>query len=150
MLSGKELFSLRRVAVVKNRALRIVFIVLGWLLVGIAFVGVFLPLIPTVGPILLAGFLFSRSSERFDKWLVENRYFGPTIRDWRTGAGFSIRAKMIAVASIATSFTISIIVVTENIVVRLGLTALGLTIALYVVSRPTKQSHATSFASSQT
>lgn len=115
---------------------------LGWLWVGIAFAGVFLPLIPTVGPILLAGFFFSRSSRRFDDWLINNRYFGPTIRDWRAGAGFSMRAKVAAVAAITASFTISLITVTENLAVRLGLTALGFTIALYVVSRPTKQPRA--------
>lgn len=139
MLSKATLLSLPRMAVVKSRALRIILTALGWLWIGVAFIGVFLPLIPTVGPILLAGFFFSRSSDRIDRWLVSNRYFGQTILDWRAGVGFSVRAKIIAVVSIAASFTISVSVVTEHLGLRIGLIALGVTIALYVVSRPTKR-----------
>ncbi len=129
-------------AVVKSRALRITFIVLGVGSVGVGFIGVFLPLVPTVGPIILAGFFFSRSSERFDAWLINNRFFGSTINDWRSKAGFSVRAKLVAVAAIATSFAISITLVTDNLVARMALFTLGLAIIVYVVSRPTKQPHA--------
>lgn len=134
-------------AVVKNRMLRIAFVALGFLSVGVGFLGVFLPLIPTVGPILLAGFFFSRSSERFDDWLVNNRYFGGAINDWRAGAGFSVKGKVIAVTAITFSFTLSIITVTDHVVMRLALVMLGIAIATYVVTRPTKPAHTMSLTS---
>lgn len=116
-----------------------VYLVLGLLSVSIAFVGVFLPLIPTTGPVLLAAFFFARSSERFDQWLETNALFGGIVRDWRAGVGFSVRGKTVAVAAIATTFTISVVYATDSMPLRVMLILLGLSIATYVVTRPTKR-----------
>jgi hypothetical protein len=126
-------------AVSKYPVVRALYLVLGVLSLGIGFIGTVLPLIPTTGPVLLAGFFFSRSSERFDRWLENNALFGTMVRDWRAGVGFSVRAKAIAVAAIAATFTISAIYVTDSAFGRLMLVLLGATIALYVVTRPTKR-----------
>jgi uncharacterized membrane protein YbaN (DUF454 family) len=111
---------------------------LGWLWVGIAFIGVVLPGIPTTGPILLAAFFFSKSSDRFDQWLVSNRFFGGIVRDWRAGNGFTVKAKTIAVIAIFASFTITTLWFTTNPYARLAMWLLAAAIASYVVTRPTK------------
>ncbi|MCL1598423.1 MAG: YbaN family protein [Actinomycetia bacterium] len=128
-------------AVVRSRTLRTVLMVLGWLWVGIAFIGIFVPILPSTGPILLAAFLFSKSSERFDRWIVENRYFGSIVRDWRSGAGFTVRAKVIAVSAIMLSFGISTFIAlrSTHIYFRAGMWALAFAVAAYVVTRPTKR-----------
>lgn len=125
-------------SVVRSRALRIVLASIGWLFVGIAFIGVFIPVLPTTGPVILAAFLFSKSSERFDEWLVTNRFFGSIVRDWRAGRGFTVRAKTIAVIAIAASFAISTIWVVNGIYVRAAFWILAAGIIAYVVTRPTK------------
>ncbi|MEN8234538.1 MAG: YbaN family protein [Actinomycetota bacterium] len=126
-------------AVSSSRTLRIFYLVLGIFFVGIAFIGIPIPLIPTVGPVLLAGFFFSKSSERFDRWLVENRFFGGIIRDWRAGRGFTLRAKMVAIAAIAVTFTISVVFVIDMVVIRIGLIAFAAALAVYIWQLPTKQ-----------
>lgn len=126
-------------AVVKNRVLRAVLLALGFVFLGIGFVGVAIPLIPTTGPVILSGFLFSLSSERFDTWLVENRLFGGIVRDWRAGAGFTVRAKLVAVVAIIGTFTVSVFFVVDAAAVRVALIALGVAIAAFVVTRPTKR-----------
>lgn len=126
-------------AVAKNPVLRAVYFGLGMLSLGIAFIGVFLPLIPTTGPVILAAFFFYRSSKRFDAWLENSPLFGGIVRDWRSGAGFSVRSKMIAVAAIAATFTISIVFVIDSTIIRVLLALLGASIALYVVTRRTKR-----------
>jgi hypothetical protein len=98
-----------------------------------------LPLIPTTGPVLLAAFLFSKSSERFDHWLVSNRLFGSIVRDWRAGLGFTVRAKAIAVLAIVASFSITTVFFVDSSIVRVPLIALAVAIAGYVLSRPTKR-----------
>jgi uncharacterized membrane protein YbaN (DUF454 family) len=127
-------------AVVRNRALRSVLLVLGWVWVGIAFVGIIAPIIPTTGPIILAAFFFSKSSERFDTWLVNNRLFGSIVRGWRGGEGFTVRAKMIAVTAIIVSFGFTTVLALGGspIAVRAGMWLLAFGIATYVVTRPTK------------
>ncbi len=128
-------------AVVRSRTLRAVLMVLGWIWVGIAFIGIFIPIIPTTGPIILAAFLFSKSSERFDRWIVENRYFGGIVRDWRAGEGFTIRAKAIAVTAIFVSFAFTTFVALgdASVYFRVGMWVLAVIIAAYVVTRPTKR-----------
>ena len=127
------------VVVSKNPVVRGIYLTLGIISLGVAFVGAFLPLIPTTGPVLLAAFFFARSSERIDHWLETNALFGGIVRDWRAGAGFSLRGKTIAVVAIITTFTITILFATDSTAWRVLLVLLAASIATYVVTRPTKR-----------
>ena len=77
------------------------------LVLGIA--GTALPLLPTTPFLILAAFLFSRSSPRFEAWLVDHRTFGPAIRDWRDNRAISTRAKKAATVAIAAAFALSVV-----------------------------------------
>jgi uncharacterized membrane protein YbaN (DUF454 family) len=125
--------------VAKSRVLRSLFLVLGFFFLGMAFIGVAVPLIPTVGPVLIAAFFFSRSSERFDNWLVNNRLFGGIVRDWRAGLGFTIRAKAVAIIAIIVTFTISVVFVVQPMFLRVGLIVLASALVVYISQLPTKQ-----------
>lgn len=122
----------------RGRLVRGLYLALGILFAAIALVGIVLPLIPTTGPTLLAGYFFARSSERFDRWLANHRLFGPIIRDWRAGAGFTVRAKTIAVIAIVASFVFTGLTAVRGTAGRGLLTVLALTLCLYVATRPTK------------
>ncbi|NIR37004.1 MAG: DUF454 domain-containing protein, partial [Actinobacteria bacterium] len=63
--------------------LRPLYLVLGLASLGIAFIGIFLPLIPTTGPVLLAAFFFARSSDRLHTWILDHKRFGPFVRDFQ-------------------------------------------------------------------
>ena len=128
--------------VVKSRALRAIFLVLGFLFVGVAFVGVVVPVLPTTGPVLLAAFFFSKSSQRFDTWLETNRLFGSIVRDWRAGRGFTVRAKVVAVVAIIASFAVTTVFFINGFYLRAAFWALAIGIATYVVTRPTKPADA--------
>ena len=108
--------------------------------VGIGFAGVVLPLVPTTGPILLAAFLFSLSSARFDRWLTEHRLFGPIVRDWRAGEGFTLRLKVTAIVAIMVTFTISMAFAVDNTLVRVLLKGLEIALVVYILRLPTKPS----------
>jgi len=123
----------------RNRFVRSIYMVLGILFLVLGVVGTLLPLIPTTFPIILAGFFFARSSDRFDQWLVNHRLFGPLVRDWRAGLGFSVRTKAVAITAIAITFTISIVWVIEHAGVRVGLAVLAVGISTYILRLPTKQ-----------
>ncbi len=124
---------------VRNPVLRGVLLSLGFLWLGIGFVGIALPGIPTTAPVLLAAFFFSKSSQRFDDWLVNNRLFGGVVRDWRAGRGFTVGAKVVAVAAIALTFFITITFATDSSALRIALVLLAVAIATFVVTRPTKR-----------
>lgn len=114
--------------------------VLGVFFLVLGVVGAVLPLIPTTFPIILAGYFFARSSERFDRWLTNHRLFGPLIRDWRAGLGFSPMAKTVAITAIAVTFSISIVWVVEHAGLRIGLALLAVAISAYILRLPTKRS----------
>ena len=67
---------------------RITMLVLGCICVVLGIVGLFVPMMPGAVFLVLAAWLFSRSSERFHDWLLEHRHLGPIVHAWRSGEGF--------------------------------------------------------------
>lgn len=122
----------------RRRVSRIILTGLGFLSLGVAIVGLVLPGIPTTGPVLLSAYLFSRSSERFDNWLLGHRVFGPIVRDWRAGLGFSRRAKAASIAAVAVTFSITVAFAATNSIVRVALVLLAVGISAYILRLPTK------------
>lgn len=127
-----------------NPVARRFFLALGFLFLGVGLVGVVLPLVPTTINLILAAYFFGRSSERWETWVLEHRRFGPLVRDFRSGLGIPLRAKVWAVALIAVTFTISIVFVIELLAVRVLLVALAVAVSAYILTRPTKRVRATS------
>ena len=84
---------------------------LGWLFFAIGLIGVFLPILPTTPFMLLAAACFSKSSERFHRWLLNNRVFGPVIKDWQEHGIIQPHAKRRALLLVALTFLISILIV---------------------------------------
>lgn len=82
---------------------------LGLICVGLAALGVFLPLLPTVPFLLLASFFFARSSERLHNWLLSHPTFGGMIADWNQNGAIRPGAKKAATVSVATVFGLSLV-----------------------------------------
>ena len=57
-------------------------------------IGILLPLVPTTPFLLLAAWCFARSSPRFYRLLLGNRWLGPYIRNYREGRGLTMAAKV--------------------------------------------------------
>lgn len=79
--------------------MRYVWAALGLLSLLCGLIGIVLPLVPTVPFILLAAFLFARSSDRLHSWLIHHPRFGPAIADWQTHGAVSLAAKKLATLS---------------------------------------------------
>lgn len=83
-------------------------ITVGCSAVILAIAGVFLPLLPTTPFLLLAVACFARSSERFHSMLLNNRHFGPTIKNWQQHKCIARKTKFRAYCFILLSFSVSI------------------------------------------
>src|SRR5512145_3292729 len=81
---------------IKNRSFRWIVFMCGWGSIVAGVIGLFLPVVPTVPFLLLAAACFARSSERFHSWLVDHKYLGPMIRNYLSGSGMPLRAKISA------------------------------------------------------
>jgi uncharacterized membrane protein YbaN (DUF454 family) len=119
--------------------LRIVFLVLGWLFVGLAGVGVLLPVIPTTPFLLVAAACFARSSPRFYNWLVQSRMFGPAIRRWRETHTISRRVKVSAILALGVVGGSSALFFVSNPWARIVLVLLLIAVAIWILRIPSTQ-----------
>ncbi|MBN5400799.1 DUF454 family protein [Serratia bockelmannii] len=85
-----------------------VLIILGWLAVVLATLGVVLPLLPTTPFLLLAAWCFARSSPRFHHWLLYRSWFGSYLRHWQQHRALPPGAKWKAVLVIVLTFACSL------------------------------------------
>lgn len=74
---------------------KILFNILGTLLLGIGILGVILPLLPATPFLLLASACYVRGSDRLHSWLMGNRVLGTYIRNFREKRGMPVRAKVV-------------------------------------------------------
>lgn len=76
---------------------KIALLIAGSLSLGLGILGILLPLLPTTPLLLLAAACYVRSSERVYKWLITNKWFGPYIKNFRSGKGIPLKAKIMGV-----------------------------------------------------
>lgn len=123
----------------RSRILRVLYTVLGLVFLGLGFIGVGVLGIPTFDFVLLAAFFFAMGNERLHNWILNHRWFGPMIRDYRAGKGFTLRMKITGVVAVVLSFGLTIGLAVHNVYLAVGLALLGLAICAYIVTRPTKR-----------
>lgn len=90
--------------------LRSIYLAAGVISLGLAILGVALPLLPTVPFLILAAFCFGRSDPRVERWLLEHPKFGPSIRDWRERRAISRKGKIAATVAFAASIVLALFV----------------------------------------
>lgn len=88
---------------------RALYIAGGLLCVGMAYVGVVMPGLPTTPWVLLASYCFGRSSPRLQRWLRRTPAFGRLLRDWDEHRGIRKPVKIFAVLLIVTVVSLSIL-----------------------------------------
>jgi len=118
--------------------LRLALLAAGFTCVGLAALGVFLPLLPTTPFLLVAATCFARSSPRFYRALLGNRVFGPLIRDWREHRAIPLRAKWMAITAIALVLGSTILFSIRHPAPRAGLAAFGAGLCFWLWRLPTR------------
>ena len=69
----------------KNPIAKILWIILGSLFVAIGAIGAVVPGLPTTIFLILAAACYIRSSQKLYDWLINNKTFGPYLKDYREG-----------------------------------------------------------------
>lgn len=76
---------------------------------GLGILGYILPIMPGTTFIIISLYCFARSNEKCHTWLLNNKYFGQTLRDFKAGKGMSVKAKISAYMCIVLSISISML-----------------------------------------
>ncbi len=74
-----------------------ILLAIGWLCVGLGFLGIIMPLLPTTPFLLVAIWAFSKSSPELAERIRNHRLAGPYIRDWQDEGVIPLKAKLMAV-----------------------------------------------------
>ncbi len=114
-------------------------VVAGTISTATGIVGIFVPILPTTPFLLLAAACYIRSSERFYRWLTNNRMFGAYISNYIEGKGMALKIKFITLLLLWASIGVTIGIGTQNLAIRivLGLVAAGVT--AHIVSIKTRR-----------
>ena len=110
----------------------------GWGSIGLAFIGIPLPLLPTTPFLLLAAACFVRSSPELHQRLLDHEKLGPFLCQWQRERSVSRSAKHRAYAVVSISFAISILSV-EGILLRSSLALGGVVLLLFLASLRTTE-----------
>lgn len=86
-----------------NKGKVLVLKVTGILFVGLAILGVVLPILPTTPFLLVAAACFAKSSPEMQRRLLANKTFGPLINDWQKHRSIPRKAKRVALLTMILS-----------------------------------------------
>ncbi len=114
-------------------------IILGVFFVGLAVIGIFLPVLPTTPFLLLALACFAKSSEKLHNRLLTNKTFGPLITQWHETKSMPRKAKVYAIISIIIAGVISILSV-DTVILKLLLLAVLLIPVIIILKIKTIES----------
>lgn len=116
-------------------------IVCGILCIGLAVIGMIIPPFPMIPFLLLAAACFARSSDKFYQWLINNRYFGKLIRNYRENKTISQKTKVISISMVWASILYSTIFVFQFWLIKILLIVIAVAITWYIVSVKTLKSN---------
>ncbi|MCG5233631.1 YbaN family protein [Xanthobacter oligotrophicus] len=77
----------------------------GIIFLVIGAIGMVVPMLPGTVFLILAAWCFTRSSPRFEAWLLNHRYLGPGVVRWRDTGAIPPVVKLFALASFVGTFT---------------------------------------------
>jgi len=98
--------------------MRVFLIVLGIVCVLLAALGVLLPGLPATPFLLLASFIFARSSKRMHDWLINNKVFGPILADFIDRKGIRLHIKIFSIIMMWGMAIISVFFLIDNEIVK--------------------------------
>lgn len=119
-----------------KQAKKTLFLILGILSLVLGFVGIFLPILPTTPFAILAAYFFSKSSKKLHDWLLNQRTFGPLVKDWEKYGVIRMRAKILATVMMVLLFSYTLIFVNVGPIIKGVVATIGVSVLAFIWTRP--------------
>ena len=123
----------------ENRLLRILWVTFGFLMVILGIIGALLPVIPGTIFFILAAVCFAKSSEKFYKMLIHNKWIGPHLQNYLEEKFIPIRTKIVAISFLWLSVTISSIYFVSAYWERVPMFLFAIGLTIYLVMHRSKR-----------
>ncbi len=114
------------------------YIAAGTFFLGLGIIGMFVPLMPSTVFLLLAAAAYARGSDRFYHWLINHRWFGGIIRDYRSGLGIPLKQKLTTMILLWSTIGASGYFFVHIIWVKFLLVLIAIGVSIHLISLKTK------------
>lgn len=116
-----------------NKIKKQVYILIGIICVILGVIGIIVPLLPTTPFLLLAAWLFARSSGKLYHWLMYNKVFGKYINDYVNNKKISLSVKLVTLTLLWAVILFSVISVCESLWLRILLLTIALAVSTHIL-----------------
>lgn len=123
---------------------------LGFISLTIGLAGAFVPLVPSIPFLILAAFLFSKSSREWHEWIRNHPRFGGTVRDWEERGIVRWPIKVLTGSCILSTMLIPFFIEGTPFTVKGIWVSILAPVGIYLISRPSSGGHAIKCDRSQT
>lgn len=118
-----------------SRLIRWPALMMAYVFLVLAVIGIVLPGLPTVPFLLLAAWFAARGSQRLHRWLYTHPRFGSMLIDWEQQGAISRRSKRVAVALLTLSWFVMYWRI-DNDWLLTALALLFVVLAIFLLTRP--------------
>lgn len=116
-----------------SRLKKYALIAAGSIFVVIGAIGVVLPVLPTTPFLLLAAACYIRSSQKFYDWLIGNRILGAYIKDYLSGEGLPVRAKVTTLSLLWLTIGATAIFAIDSTPIRILLLVVAIGVSTHIL-----------------
>jgi uncharacterized membrane protein YbaN (DUF454 family) len=128
---------------------RALWLVVGMICLFLGAIGIVLPILPTTPFLLASAACFCKSSPRMYSWLLNNRYFGEYIKNYKEGRGLSIKTKITALTVLWLTIGFSIVFLLRRLLLlqlvlplQIIMVAVAIGVSIHILRLPTfKKTH---------
>ena len=113
---------------------KFLFIGLGFFFVALGVIGIFLPLLPTTVFLIIASYFFMKSSPELNEKLMNNKYLGEYIRNYKEKGGMSLKSKISSIGLLWLSIFISGYFLTDSLIIHIILLIVAVGVTIHIAS----------------
>ena len=124
---------------VRNNILRITLISLGIISLALGIIGIFVPVLPTTPFLLVSVALFAKSSPKLYYKLLNNKYLGEYIKNFRVHKAIPLETKIFAISVLWITILSSIIFFIKILWVKILVASIASVVTYYILSFKTKR-----------
>jgi len=119
---------------ITSKLSRLALLLAGNFFVAFGILGIFLPLLPTTPFLLLAAACYIRSSERFYNWLMNNKWLGNYIKNYREKKSIPLKVKVLSLSFLWLTIGYSVLFVVNIFLLRVILILIAIGVTIHVLS----------------